>query len=308
MGQSSKGPASTPCCQGNFKPDDLFAATSLAGDMERARQGDLASTLRVGFAYYTGMAGIVDIPRARSYFLVASQSSLAAAAWLGYLDAAARIKPGAAARSSASFRGLVKAAKAGDPVGMTLLGRVYERGLAGYKPRPDKAQPLYAAAAPNFALAKTRWGKLLLNAGNYAQAISLFQEAASAGETIGMISLADLYSRMKHPAKVAELKLRLRKAGEKGDSVALYLNGVQAQQGKSGFQANPQRALKLLHRSATTGQKSAQNALATAYAGGVGAAASVELAQFWARKASLPSLNKPGPPVRAGQERSATAG
>jgi hypothetical protein len=41
---------------------------------------------------------------------------------------------------------------------MTLLGRVYERELAGHKPRPDKALPLYISAAPNFALAKADWG------------------------------------------------------------------------------------------------------------------------------------------------------
>lgn len=309
-GQANKGPGSSACCQGNFKPNDLFAAKSINGDWQRAQHGDLAATIRMGFAYYTGMAGMVDIPRARSYFLVASHAAPAAAAWLGYLDAAAHVKPGAAVRNWKSFQGLVSASAAGDPVAMTLLGRVYERGLAGYKPRPDKALPLYISAAPDFALAKTYWGRLLLKSGGNQQAISLFQDAAKAGETTAMISLADLYSRMKSPAarKTGQLKQWLRKASKQGDPVALYLLGVQYQRGTLGFTANPQRGLSLLHQSASLGNNQAQNALATAYANGAGGASSAQLARFWARKASLPSLNKPGPPPRPGQGRSATAG
>ena len=307
IGQSQKGQPSTNCCHGGYKPDDLFAATSLVGDLQRARRGELTATLRVGFAYYTGMAGIRDIPRARAYFVVASRSSAAGCAWLGYLDAAAHIKPGAAARRSDSFKGLVEAAQAGDPVGQTLLGRVYERGLAGYKPRPDKAQPLYVAAAPDFALAKTCWGRLLVKAGAYDKARLLFEQAAAVGETTGMIALADLDSRMKGPKpRVSEMKRWLRKAGKKGDAVALYLYGIQYQKGTLGFGANPQRALKLLHQSARRGYKPAQDALATAYANGLGVTASAGSARFWARKASLPSLNKPGPPGPA-LRRSVTA-
>lgn len=310
MGEAPKRERSSPCCHGNFRPDDLFAAKSLIGDLQRARHGDLAATLRAGFAYYTGMGGRLDIARARSYFLVASQGSVAGSAWLGYVDAATDGKPGRAARRSASFQGLVKAAEAGDPVGQTLLGRVYERGLAGYRRKPDKAQALYEAAAPNFALAKTYLGRLLLKGGASKQAIALFKDAAKAGETTAMISLADLYSRMKRPAaKIPEMKRRLRAAAKKGDSEALYLLGMQYLQGATGFRANPQRALKLLHKSATRGHKRAQNALATAYANGAGGAASApQLAQFWARKASLPSLNRPGPPAGPAKKRSATAG
>jgi TPR repeat protein len=141
--QAQGGQANSACCQGNFNPDDLFAAKSINGDLQRAQRGDLTATIRMGFAYYTGMAGRVDIPRARSYFLVASHAAPAAAAWLGYLDAAAHVKPGAAVRTWKSFQGLVSASAGGDPVAMTLLGRVYERGLAGYKPRQDKALPLH---------------------------------------------------------------------------------------------------------------------------------------------------------------------
>jgi TPR repeat protein len=158
-------------------------------------------------------------------------------------------------------------------------------------------------------LAKTYWGRLLLQSGGSQQAISLFQDAAKAGETTAMISLADLYSRMKSPAgKVGQLKQWLRKASKKGDPVALYLLGVQYQRGTLGFQADPQRALKLLHRAASLGNNQAQNALATAYASDASGVSSAQLARFWARKASLPSLNKPGPPPQPGQGRSATAG
>ena len=299
----------SPCCHGSFRPDDLFAAKSLIGDLQRARHGDLASALRVGFAYYTGMGGKLDILRARSYFLVASQSSLAGSAWLGYLDAAAHLKSAAAARRSRSFQGLVSAAEAGDPLGQTLLGRVYERGLAGYRRRPDRAQRLYEAAAPNFALAKTYLGRSLLKAGKSKWAIALFEDAAKAGETTAMISLADLYSRLKRPApKIPEIKRRLRAASKKGDPVALYLLGMQYLQGTHGFEANPQRALKLLHKSATRGNKRAQDALTIAYENGAGGAASAQLARFWARKASLPGLNRPAPPAGPAKKRSQTAG
>ena len=302
------GETSSPCCQGNFRPDDLFAATSLAGDMQRARKGDLASTMRLGFGFYSGLAGTVDMARARSYFLVASRVSTAGAAWLGYLDAV-RIKPGASVRTRPTFTALVNASNGGDPVAMTLLGRVYERGLAGYKPRPDKALPLYTAAAPQFALAKACWGRLLLTSGKTQQAIGLFKQAAATGETTAMISLANLYSTMKPPAaKSAEVKRWLRTASLRGDRVASNLLGKQYQSGTMGFTANPKRAVALLHRSAVIGHKAAQNAVAAAYAGGTGVAASAVRAQFWARKASLPSLNKPTPPPRPGRERPATAG
>lgn len=301
-------PPSSQCCKGTFRPNDLFAGKSVKGDLQRARRGDLAATLRVGFAYYTGMAGFVDIERARAYFLIASHTSLAGAAWLGYLDAAVRIKPRAAARNSSTFKALVSAAEASDPVAQTLLGRVYERGLAGYRRRPDKARPLFAAAAPNFALAKTYLGRLLLKSGSTDDAISLFQDAAKAGETTAMISLADLYSRRKQPTtKTAEVKRLLRVAGKKGDRVALYLLAMQYQEGTPGATPNPQRALTLLRQAAVRGNRPAQNALAAAYAAGAGGTTSEQLARFWARKASLPSLAKLGPPVAPGQQRPSTA-
>jgi TPR repeat protein len=302
------GETSSPCCQGSFRPDDLFAATSLAGDMQRARKGDLASTLRLGFGFYSGLAGVVDIARARSFFLVASHGSTAGAAWLGYLDAV-RIKPGAAVRTRPSFAELVNASNAGDPLAMTLLGRVYERGLAGYKQRPDMALPLYVAAAPNFALAKACWGRILLKSGKTQQAIALFKAAASTGETTSMISLANLYSTMKRPAaKTAEMKRWLRTASLRGDRVALHLLGTHYQSGTLGLTANPKRAVALLHRSAVIGHKAAQNALAAACTAGAGVTPSATRAQFWSRKASIPSLNKPTPPPRPGRERPATAG
>jgi TPR repeat protein len=301
--QSVSAQTSENCCEGpliSFPPNDLFAVTSLAQDSEQARRGDIAATVRVGFRYYTGMAGRVDIGRARSYFMVVSRKSLAASAWLGYLEVATRKTPGLVARRSTTFQGLVSAAIAGDPVGQTLLGRVYERGLAGYRPRPKNAKVLYAAAAPNFALAKTYLGRLLVKDGAYQEAIALFEDAVAAGETTAMIALADLYSRRKRsPMKVAEVKRLLRMAGERRDRVALYLLGVQYQQGTRGFKADPQRALKLLHQSATKGYKPAQTALASAYANGAGGAAAAGLARFWARKASLPSLEKAWPPVHA---------
>ena len=210
--QTAAQPASA-CCTGTFHPDDLFATSSVAGDLERARKGDLASTMRLGFAYYTGLGGVVDIPRARSYFLVASHASPAGAAWLGYVDATIHNQGGASVRKRASFKGLMSAVQAGDPVAQTLLGRIYERGLAGYKARPDKAKPLYVSASSQFALAKTYWGRLLVKSGQCTQALGLFQQAAQAGETTAMIAIADLFSRLKHPAKMSAAMNRwLRKA------------------------------------------------------------------------------------------------
>jgi TPR repeat protein len=295
--------------QGTFRPDDLFAATSVAGDLERARGGDLAATIRVGFKYYTGMAGHVDIPRARSYFLVASRVSPAGAAWLGYLDACIHNGGGASLRNRASFKGLLSAAQAGDPVAQTLLGRVYERGLAGYRPRPDKAQPLYISAAPQFSLAKTYWGKLLMKQQQYSQALELFQEAAKSGDTTAMIAIADLYSRGKHSSKMAsQIKRWLRIAGERGDRTALYLHATQHQKGSPGFPADRKRALSLLRSAAVRGHKQAQIAVSAACAAGDGGGShSAEIARFWARKASLPSLSRSAPPPAPGQPRSDTA-
>jgi TPR repeat protein len=254
--------------QGTFRPDDLFAPTAIAGDLERARGGDLASTIRAGFKYYSGMAGHMDVLRARSYFLVASHVSPAGAAWLGYVDVCIHHGSGAAVRKRASFKGLVSAAQAGDPVAQTLLGRVYERGLAGYKPRPDKAQQLYVSAAPQFSLAKTFWGKLLVNQQQYTQALELFQAAAKAGDTA---AIADLHSRSKHPDKMASQMNRwLRLAGERGDRTALYLHGVQHQKGSPGFSADPKRGLSLLHSAAVRGHQQAQLAVSDAWAKGNG--------------------------------------
>jgi TPR repeat protein len=289
----------------SFRPDDLFAGTSLVGDLQRARGGDVAATIRAGFKYYTGMAGREDIRRARSYFLAASRVSPAGAAWLGYLDVRIHNGGGAALRKRASFQKLVSAAQAGDPVAQTLLGRVYERGLAGYRPRPDKAQPLYVSAAPKFSLAKTYLGRLLVKQKQYPQAMTLFQEAAKAGDTTAMIAIADLYSRGKQPAKMASpIKRWLRLAGQRGDRTALYILGTQYQKGSPGFPADRKRALSFLRSAAVRGHKPAQLALSAAFAAGDGGGSNAaSIARYWARKASLPSLNRSGPPPAPGKPR-----
>jgi TPR repeat protein len=292
--------------QSSYRPDDLFAPTAIAGDLERARRGDAAATIRAGFKYYTGMAGHEDIRRARSYFLAASRVSPAGAAWLGYLDVCIHNGGGAALRKRASFQKLMSAAQAGDPVAQTLLGRVYERGLAGYRPRPDKAQALYIAAAPQFSLAKTYWGRLLVKQKQYPQALGLFQEAAKAGDTTAMIAIADLYSRgSKQPAKmVSPIKRWLRLAGQRGDRTALYILGTQYQKGSPGFPANRKRALSFLRAAAVRGHKPAQLAVSAAFAAGAGGGANAAaIARFWARKASLTSLNRSGPPIAPGKPR-----
>jgi TPR repeat protein len=287
----------------SFRPDDLFAGTSIAGDLRRARGGDVAATIRVGFKYYTGMAGHEDIRRARSYFLTASRVSPAGAAWLGYVDLGIHNGGGAALRKRASFQGLMNAAQTGDPVAQTLLGRVYERGLAGYRPRPDKAQPLYIAAAPQFALAKTCLGKLLLKQKQYKQALGLFQDAARAGDTTAMIAIADLYSRGKQPSMMASpIRRWLRLAGQRGDRTALYILGNQYQKGSPGFPANRQKALSFLHAAAVRGHKPAQLAVSTAVASAGGANAAA-IARFWARKGSLASLNRSTPAPARGKPR-----
>jgi TPR repeat protein len=299
---------SAPCCTGSFQPDDIFAVSSLTGDFDRAQKGDLASTLRLGFNFYTGRAGNTDIPRARALFLVAAKASQAGAAWLGYVDANVHSTGGVSVRRRVSFQGLTAAANAGDATGQTLLGRVYERGLAGYVARPDKALTLYTLAAPKFALAKTLQGHLLVKSKNYKQAFSLFQEAAAAGETSAMVGLADLFSRMKRSSPESpEINRWLRTAGLKGDPVALCLHGLQLKQGTYGFSADVKRAVTLLHRAARSGNGPAQTALAGIYSGGFGGSNAPTLARFWARKASLPSLQRPLPPRGKGQDRPDTA-
>jgi TPR repeat protein len=297
------------CCQGSFQPNDLFVANSLTVDAQLARQGDMAATIRMGFAYYTGRAGRVDRERARSYFLVAARHSPAAAGWLGYLDAVAHKRPGAVIQKSTTFAGLQRAASAGDPVAQTLLGRVYERGLAGFRPNAGRAAELYSAAAPYFALAKTNLGKQLVRAGSYEKAIPFFRDAAAAGDTTAMVCLANLYSkRTRPPLKKAETSRLLKTASERGDRAAMYLLGMQYQKATWDSKGSPKRGFELVRRSAAMGYVPAQSALAAAYQQGTGIKADSDRGRFWSRKASMPDLAKPVPPRTAISRLAKTAG
>jgi TPR repeat protein len=150
---------------------------------------------------------------------------------------------------------------------------------------------------------------MLVKSGSPKDALNLFQDAAKAGETTAMISLADLYSKRKQTiANVAELKRQLRTAAKKGDRVALYLLGTQYLQEEPVSAHNRELGLMFLHQAAMRGNKRAQNALAAAYADGAGSSeTAAQLARFWARKASLPSLAKAGPPVPPGGLKSGMA-
>jgi TPR repeat protein len=293
VGALLAGPHST-CCTGNFQPDDLFKGPPLDVDEKNAQHGDLAATMRMGFAYYAGFAGRVDMERARSYFVVAAKASPAAAAWVGYVDAASKQVPGGVLRRRAAFLRFLDAATAGDPVAQTLLGRVYERGLAGYRQNVAKAKALYALAAPRFALAKTDLGRQYVNSGSLDQALPLFKAAVAAGETTAMISLASLYARQgrRKKYKTAETTRLLRNACERNDRVAMYLLGSQYQNGTHGFPKSTKQGVELLHKSAAMGYKPAQKALGTAYLNGAGVIADKDKARFWGRKANMPDLNK----------------
>ena len=116
-----------------------------------------------------------------------------------------------------------------DPVGRTLLGKGLERGIIGDSPDSRAASVLYASAAPQFALAKTYLGEVLLKAGQHERAFALFKAASDAGEASAMTRLAALTKRRRRNVAHNSTAARrlLRAAAERGNNVATWRLGLQ---------------------------------------------------------------------------------
>jgi hypothetical protein len=263
-----------------MKPDDLFVPLVLEQDVAGANRGDVASALRLGYGYLTGSAGVIDLARARLNFGLAAPRSSAASAWLGYLDATLGSDPETNQRGIGRLQ---QAVDLGDPVGQTLMGRIYEKGRGGCRKDRQAAAALYTAASAEFALAKTFLGQMLLGRGNFRDAIRLFKDASAAGEVGSMVSLASLYlrERLKKPNIIGAKRL-LRAAVARNDRVALFRLGVIYRDGIGGSAPGADhRAFNLFHRSARLGYRPACTATARCYALGSGAPRSEKAARFW---------------------------
>jgi TPR repeat protein len=257
-----------------MSPNDIFLTSAIEEDLVNGTRGDVSAAIRAGYRYLTGSAGRIDVGQARRYFQSACSRSLTAAAWLGWVDAHFRRDKTLARQGVARLQ---QAASAGDPVGQTLLGRVVERGWAGVRADQDAAKALYTAAAPRFALAKTYLAQILRSQDPKA-AISLFQDAAAAGEVTAMNDLADLYLRKAtEPKRFWEAKRLLRSAADRRDPVALFRLGGLSQDA-------PRRAFHYIHRSAQLGYHPALAATGLAYARGVGIPRNPKAARFWMGK------------------------
>lgn len=260
--------------------NDMFVSTVFEQDKDRADQGDDTASTRVGYRYFVGGAGQVpNWERARYYFRAAAPTSPAASAWLAFTNLIDRNLRSTPAFRKENLQRLTELADVGDPVGQTLLGMVYERGRGGTTADPVAAKALYQAAFPQFALAGTRLGEMLLREGDPNAAIALFKEAANAGETAAMSDLADLLGRRLRPPKpVMEVKRLLRRAAQRGNARATYRLGVlYLRAGAKGRS----RGIKLLERSAKIGYQRAQAALGICYQRGMGVARNDLKAQYW---------------------------
>jgi TPR repeat protein len=274
-----------------MKPDDIFISNKFDQELANAVRGDVPATLRVGYRYYTGSAGAYDPLKACQYFGSIAGQLAPAAAWLQYLTC--RLfgprDPGKAAAN------VLRALSGnGDPVAQTLWGRIIHRGLDGVPQDLNTASALYSAALSQFALAKTYRGELLLAVGKFDEAVSLFQQAAAAGETTSMLNLADLYtgytSKWSYPKHFTDAKHWLYRAVQLGDGIAMYRLGLlywyEGGAGKNPASKYMRLAFNLFQHSALSGYRYAAASTANCYANGLGVAKNPKLARFWNYKAA----------------------
>ncbi len=261
-------------------PNSIFAEASLNDDIALASKGDSTALTRLGYHYLIGLSGVVDSGQAYQYLTTASTKSLAASAWLGF---AAVIKPGLSSRGVNGVALLLQASNAGDPVGMTLLGRLYHRGK-GVAQNIGTARQLYTKAVPSFALANTFLGETYLESSNradHSQALPYFLTAAAKGETESMVQMAVMYTRgdgvTQNYTSAAQW---LNQAQERGDPVASFQRGALYHKGL-GVPQSHLEAVTLYRRSAMAGYAPAQAALGMCYATGSGVPKDFNQAVFW---------------------------
>ncbi|HVO99353.1 MAG TPA: tetratricopeptide repeat protein [Bryobacteraceae bacterium] len=261
-------------------PNSIFLNADIAGDQKLAAQGNIAALTRLGFRHLTGSAGTVDGVQAYNYLAQAAQQWPAASALLGY---AAVIRPELAGKNINGVNLIIQASNAGDPVGMTLLGRLYHLGR-GVPQNTATARQLYNHAAPNFALASTFLGETYLqsaNSADHASAVLPFLNAAMAGETLSMAELALMYVRgdgvKQNYLNAAQW---LEKAAQLGDPIAAYQRGLMYFKGQ-GSQKSQSEAVFLYRRAALAGYSPAQAELGVCFAKGRGVAKDLSQALYW---------------------------
>lgn len=154
----------------------------------------------------------------------------------------------------------------GNPIASYYLGRMYHMGQ-GVTENIDMAKSLYQAAASAYYFpAMTQLGKILLNEGQYEQALPLLQQSALAGQMASVYELAELYMKgafvEKNPNKAFDY---YKMAALGGDMKAQYQIGKMYLTGQ-GIPQDYANATKWLSRSANQGYLLAQVDLAELYA------------------------------------------
>lgn len=283
-----------PFCGFSQSPNSIFIQAPLNDDVALAAKGDVTALTRLGYRSLIGLSGVVDSNQAYQYLTAASSKSPAASAWLGF---AAVIRPELSSRGVDGVGLVMKASELGDPVGMTLLGRLYHRGR-GVPQNTTTARQLYKQAAPRFALAYAFLGESYLessNSADHSRAILYFLNGASAGETESMIQLAVMYTRGDGVTRdYASAAKWLDQAQQRGDPVASFQRGALYHNGL-GVPKSHAEAVTLYRRAALAGYAPAQAALGMCYATGSGVTKDFNQAIYWL------SLAAPTFPYAVGQ-------
>jgi uncharacterized protein len=261
-------------------PNAIFQQSSLSADLALAAKGNVDANTRLGYRYMLGLTGTIDPISAYNYFTFIAPQSPAASAWLGYT---AVTKPQLSSKNVNGVALVLQAANAGDPVGMTLLGRLYQLGK-GVAQNTTTAQQLFTKAAPSFALASTFLGETYLqssNSADHSKAVPYFLTGAAAGDTLSMVQLAVMYTRGDGVAQnFSNAAQWLQQAAQRGDLVAAYQRGLLYYRGQ-GLPQSHIEAVALYTRAALGGYAPAQAALGVCYATGDGVAKNLNQAIYW---------------------------
>jgi TPR repeat protein len=265
-----------------MKPDDLFLCPSLAQEQMGVVAGDVTSTVRLGYRYLSGSAGVVNLQQAQIYFRQMDPASPIATAWCGWIN----IRSKSATVNQAGLQKLQTVSQSGDPVGQTLMGRAYELGVGGLRANVSLAKQLYTAASGQFALAKTYLARITLQAGDVKGAVTLMTAAAAAGEILSMSDLAALYrKKSNHFNFTPRAKQTLKTAVGRNDPEAMYRLGSLYMTPSGGAPTTNHMGFYQVHQSAKLGYPPAYTATAMAYANGTGVKQNFSAAAYWFKKA-----------------------
>ena len=200
--------------EGRIKGDS--ACTYLLGQMHELGRGAPAVDLKQAFALYgeAAQAGVpealsamarclefgigtaVDHPKSMFYWQSAAEANdPPALGRMGQAELEGQLRP---ANEAAALPWLEKAAAAKDPLGLWLLSRCYDRGLAGLTPSVEKAANLCSQAAYNGQVdAIQRMGELYAIGrglpGDPVAATGWYRLAADHGHVPALASLALCY-------------------------------------------------------------------------------------------------------------------